>query len=60
MKRRIASAIGSAGKTAITSRSFSGATSPVPAPQITPTVSRLPSGTTTKCPGATAMPSGTR
>ena len=36
------------------------AMSPAPAPQTTPTTSRLPSGTTTKCPGTTAIPSGTR
>ena len=44
----------------MTSRSFSGATSPEPSPQTTPTVSRFPSGTTTKWPGTTSMPSGTR
>ena len=56
MKRRVISGSGGASSLAMTAFSLFAATSPVPGPQTTPMVSRLPSGTTTKSPGATSSP----
>ena len=56
-------ASGSAGASSslsATGFSFAGSTPSVPGPQTTPRISRVPSGTTTKSPGWSASPSGTK